>query len=345
MVESNYMTKIAKLLGLFALSLSAYSVAQVSHVSLNGPMFELGSHPKMRLNVISDDQELTRLAFWVRQASGEEKLMAQPVNRFLVLLTGVEDVTDPQAQLVVKEYRVDRWYEAKRVPLFAGSAAIAKVANAQAVTSQLTTGQSTKTQSTKTQSTKIQSSKAPSATSQTNRDIKRLHDATLTAASVAPVVRPTPQEGANLDALGQQQSVGFRIPGDNGATAVASTAGVTTATITAATATTVATTTATTTGVASATGNAASTPSTECVLQYGGNDTLWRVAKRYTEQWQVSVYGAMLAIYEANPKAFAKNNINTLKATARLSCPSATIVAQYLDAKNAKALFERKAAG
>lgn len=336
MVESNYMTKIAKLLGLFALSFSAYSVAQVSHVSLNGPMFELGSHPKMRLNVISDDQELTRLAFWVRQASGEEKLMAQPVNRFLVLLTGVEDVTDPQAQLVVKEYRVDRWYEAKRVPLFAGSAAIAKVANAQAVTSQLTTGQSTKTQS-----TKIQSSKAPSATSQTSRDIKRLHDAALTAASVAPVVRPTPQEGANLDALGQQQSVGFRIPGDNGATAVASTAGVTTATITAATATTA----ATTTGVASATGNAASTHSTECVLQYGGNDTLWRVAKRYTEQWQVSVYGAMLAIYEANPKAFAKNNINTLKATARLSCPSATIVAQYLDAKNAKALFERKAAG
>jgi len=336
MVESNYMTKMAKLLGLFALSLSAYSVAQVSHVSLNGPMFELGSHPKMRLNVISDDQELTRLAFWVRQASGEEKLMAQPVNRFLVLLTGVEDVTDPQAQLVVKEYRVDRWYEAKRVPLFAGSAAIAKVANAQAVTSQLTTGQSTKTQS-----TKIQSSKAPSATSQTSRDIKRLHDAALTAASVAPVVRPTPQEGANLDALGQQQSVGFRIPGDNGATAVASTAGVTTATITAATATTA----ATTTGVASATGNAASTHSTECVLQYGGNDTLWRVAKRYTEQWQVSVYGAMLAIYEANPKAFAKNNINTLKATARLSCPSATIVAQYLDAKNAKALFERKAAG
>lgn len=330
------MTKIAKLLGLFALSFSAYSVAQVSHVSLNGPMFELGSHPKMRLNVISDDQELTRLAFWVRQASGEEKLMAQPVNRFLVLLTGVEDVTDPQAQLVVKEYRVDRWYEAKRVPLFAGSAAIAKVANAQAVTSQLTTGQSTKTQS-----TKIQSSKAPSATSQTSRDIKRLHDAALTAASVAPVVRPTPQEGANLDALGQQQSVGFRIPGDNGATAVASTAGVTTATITAATATTA----ATTTGVASATGNAASTHSTECVLQYGGNDTLWRVAKRYTEQWQVSVYGAMLAIYEANPKAFAKNNINTLKATARLSCPSATIVAQYLDAKNAKALFERKAAG
>lgn len=341
MVESNYMTKIAKLLGLFALSLSAYSVAQVSHVSLNGPMFELGSHPKMRLNVISDDQELTRLAFWVRQASGEEKLMAQPVNRFLVLLTGVEDVTDPQAQLVVKEYRVDRWYEAKRVPLFAGSAAIAKVANAQAVTSQLTTGQSTKTQSTKTQSTKIQSSKAPSATSQTSRDIKRLHDAALTAASVAPVVRPTPQEGANLDTLGQQQSVGFRIPGDNGATAVASTAGVTTATIIAATATTA----ATTPGVASATGNAASTPSTECVLQYGGNDTLWRVAKRYTEQWQVSVYGAMLAIYEANPKAFAKNNINTLKATARLSCPSATIVAQYLDAKNAKALFERKAAG
>lgn len=334
------MTKIAKLLGLFALSFSAYSVAQVSHVSLNGPMFELGSHPKMRLNVISDDQELTRLAFWVRQASGEEKLMAQPVNRFLVLLTGVEDVTDPQAQLVVKEYWVDRWYEAKRVPLFAGSAAIAKVANAQAVTSQLTTGQSTKTQS-----TKIQSSKAPSATSQTSRDIKRLHDAALTAASVAPVVRPTPQEGANLDALGQQQSVGFRIPGDNGATAVASTAGVTTATITAATATTAATTTATTTGVGSATGNAASTPSTECVLQYGGNDTLWRVAKRYTEQWQVSVYGAMLAIYEANPKAFAKNNINTLKATARLSCPSATIVAQYLDAKNAKALFERKAAG
>lgn len=108
------MANIVKSLGLFILVCSASSMAQVSHVSINNMMFELGTYPKMRLNVITDNQDITRLEFVLRQSSGEEKLMAQELNRFLVLLTGVEDVKDPKAQLVVREYRVDRWYEVKR---------------------------------------------------------------------------------------------------------------------------------------------------------------------------------------------------------------------------------------
>jgi len=86
------MTKIAKSLGLFALVCSAAVQAQVSHVSINNRMFELGAYPKMRVNVISDNQDMTRLEFVLHQSSGEEKLMAEQLNRFLILLTGVEDV-------------------------------------------------------------------------------------------------------------------------------------------------------------------------------------------------------------------------------------------------------------
>ncbi|MGL5669179.1 MAG: FimV/HubP family polar landmark protein, partial [Shewanella sp.] len=112
------MTKIAKSLGLFALVCSVCVQAQVSHVSINSRMFELGAYPKMRVNVITDNQDMTRLEFAVQQSGGEEKLMAEQLNRFLVLLTGVEDVTDPKARLLVREYRVDRWYEVKNLPLF-----------------------------------------------------------------------------------------------------------------------------------------------------------------------------------------------------------------------------------
>ena len=55
------MTKIAKSLGLFALVCSACVQAQVSHVSINSRMFDLGAYPKMRVNVITDNQDMTRI--------------------------------------------------------------------------------------------------------------------------------------------------------------------------------------------------------------------------------------------------------------------------------------------
>lgn len=78
------MANIVKSLGLFILVCSASSMAQVSHVSINNMMFELGTYPKMRLNVITDNQDITRLEFVLRQSSGEEKLMAQEDRKSVV---------------------------------------------------------------------------------------------------------------------------------------------------------------------------------------------------------------------------------------------------------------------
>lgn len=283
------MTKIARLLGLLALMCSATAVAQVSHVSINSRMFELGAYPKMRLNVITDNQDMTRLEFVVHQSTGEEKLMAQQLNRFLILLTGVEDVTDPKALLLVREYRVDRWFEVKSLPVFgADKTPEPEVAEPKLATTQITkpvVGSTAKTTLASAEPTAM----APiAATDTTNtasspKGQSTLMDAPLTS-TLTPHSNPNPSPSTALT-------------------------------------------------------------SEECVLNYAANETLWRIANRYAAQWEVNVYGAMLAIYDANPKAFAKNKINALKKNATLYCPTKEMLTRYADAGEAKAIFEDKSGG
>lgn len=255
------MTNLAKSLGFVALLFCTFVQAQVSHVSINSRMFELGAYPKMRLNVIVDNQDMTRLEFVVHQSGGEEKLMAEQLNRFLVLLTGVEDVTDPKARLLVREYRIDRWYEVKNLPLFAME------------------NKSKKTDSSFNSAT-VAANSAPDKV-------------------VAPVTGAQSVSMADKDhpnAQGEAKDV-----------------------------------------VASQVAMAG------CMLSYSANETLWRIANRYALEWQVNVYGAMLAIFDANPKSFAQNNINALRKGAILYCPSAEMLAHYPNAKVAKAAFEAQA--
>ncbi|MCP3128658.1 FimV/HubP family polar landmark protein [Shewanella sp. KJ2020] len=279
------MTKIARLLGLLALMCSATAVAQVSHVSINSRMFELGAYPKMRLNVITDNQDMTRLEFVVHQSTGEEKLMAQQLNRFLILLTGVEDVTDPKALLLVREYRVDRWFEVKSLPVFGADKTPApEVVESKPATTQITkpvVGSTAKTTLAGAESTAM-APIAAAATDTANTDPSPKGQSTLMDAPLTPNDKPSPS------------------------TALAS---------------------------------------EECVLNYAANETLWRIANRYAAQWEVNMYGAMLAIYDANPKAFAKNKINALKKNATLYCPSKEMLTRYADAGEAKTIFEDKSGG
>lgn len=285
------MTKIARLLGLLALMCSATAVAQVSHVSINSRMFELGAYPKMRLNVITDNQDMTRLEFVVHQSTGEEKLMAQQLNRFLILLTGVEDVTDPKALLLVREYRVDRWFEVKSLPVFGAD----KTPESQVAEPKLASTQITKPVVDSTAKTTLASAEptamAPiAAAATTNTASSPKGQSTLMDAPLTPTLTPTPHSN----------------PKPSPSTALAS---------------------------------------EECVLNYAANETLWRIANRYAAQWEVNMYGAMLAIYDANPKAFAKNKINALKKNATLYCPSREMLTRYADAGEAKAIFEDKSGG
>ncbi|MCL1142084.1 FimV/HubP family polar landmark protein [Shewanella gaetbuli] len=78
----------------------------------------------------------------------------------------------------------------------------------------------------------------------------------------------------------------------------------------------------------------------DCTIDKQSDDSLWRVAMGKYKQWQVNVFGAMLAIYEANPKAFAERKIHQLKADAKLECPSAELLSQYSDLQTDKQKFD-----
>ena len=352
------MTKIAKSLGLFALVCSAAVQAQVSHVSINNRMFELGAYPKMRVNVISDNQDMTRLEFVLHQSSGEEKLMAEQLNRFLILLTGVEDVTDPKARLLVREYRVDRWYEVKNLPLFDNtSSATSSVSQAKTAVVK-----SSKAAKAETSQLAASSAKSDKTTVKSTKVVQEVNLVTAEA-DVAPVI--VAAVTANVAA---PSASGFTFPEDKPDAKASSASSLSTepsiakpstessaAQVSSANADMAKADksingidvseakTAEVTKIASST-NANATSSGECMLDYH-NETLWRIANRYALEWQVSVYGAMLAIHDANPKAFAKNRINALKKDATLTCPSAEILARYPNAQGAKASFEDREAG
>lgn len=65
------------------------------------------------------------------------------------------------------------------------------------------------------------------------------------------------------------------------------------------------------------------------------NDTLWRVASRYRQNPNLSIYQVMVAIYELNPDAFEQNNINLMVDGATLKLPSERYIAR-IDADKAR---------
>ncbi|MEL4281371.1 MULTISPECIES: FimV/HubP family polar landmark protein [Shewanella] len=395
------MTKIAKSLGLFALVCSACVQAQVSHVSVNSRMFELGAYPKMRVNVITDNQDMTRLEFAVQQSGGEEKLMAEQLNRFLVLLTGVEDVTDPKARLLVREYRVDRWYEVKNLPLFD---------NASSAVSPLTQAKTAVVKSSKVAAAETSQLAASSAKSDTTpvKSTKIVQEVNLVTAEADVVpVAPVVVAAVTTEVAATPRASGFTFPEDKTEIKASSTSSSSVvasdeakskavksevtnsdpsksepsksepskadmptpepSTIEVESVQGVAEVPAdvpkvdkSTTTIGSPEVKAAEATNAEaklvssinanatnlggCMLDYH-NETLWRIANRYAPEWKVSVYGAMLAIHDANPKAFSKNRINALKKDATLYCPSAEILARYPEAQVAKTSFEDREAG
>lgn len=336
------MANIVKSLGLLALVCSAPSMAQVSHVSINSRMFELGAYPKLRVNVIADNQDMSRLEFVVQQASGEERLMVEEINRFLVLLTGVEDVKDSSAKLLVREYRLDRWYDVKSINLFGA----AKPASAT-----LTTKAVPDTKNTTTAGAPKSADKVGIKPVKVVAESKQLEEVmpAVTVATAANTQSKVPTvevvtgfkfpEAANKQNTSATEINAFAktsetIAVEKGAVENAATETVVPEIVK----------TANNEQKQNIAETASQTPE-HCQLTYLAGETLWRIANRYAKDWDVSVYGAMLAIYEANPVAFSKNRINALKSNAVLSCPSKMILDQHSDAKEARAVFEAKEAG
>jgi len=260
--------------------------------------------------------------------------------------------------LLVREYRVDRWYEVKNLPLFDNtSSATSSVSQAKTAVVK-----SSKAAKAETSQLAASSAKSDKTTVKSTKVVQEVNLVTAEA-DVAPVI--VAAVTANVAA---PRASGFTFPEDKPDAKASSASSLSTepsiakpstepsaAQVSSANADMAKADksingidvseakTAEVTKIASST-NANATSSGECMLDYH-NETLWRIANRYALEWQVSVYGAMLAIHDANPKAFAKNRINALKKDAILTCPSAEILARYPDAQGAKASFEDREAG
>lgn len=220
-------------------------IAEVSHVSINQRLFELGGYPKLKVNIVSSHKNPNKVQFFLRQSVGEERLVAKSLNSFSLLVSGVEDVVDNEAVLVVKEHRINRWREVSVLSIF----------NAETVDSQTVN--------------KVTSKPVPVKTQQPVKDSKEI--VSTRTASTATV------------------KVNIK---DN------------------------------------------------CNIGFNGSETLWRIGLRQSKAWNISTYGAMLAIFDANPRAFRKSSINGLRADAKLQCPSQAILDQYSDAVTAEELYD-----
>ncbi|WP_342197593.1 FimV/HubP family polar landmark protein [Shewanella algae] len=296
----------AGLLMLVLMLLTSVARAETAHVSINQRMFELGHLPLIKVNVVADSEDMSRLEFIVRQQGAAEKLMVQPINRYMVLLLGIDEVTDKQAELLVREYRINRWHELKRLPLFDTSVPVVLRSNrARVFAEQMPTESLQVAVSTQAIENKAIENKTIEA---------RAVQATAVSSKVVPP--PAVQAQRVKDVAGQPQSESQSLGVPSASQAVA------------------------------APGRqvkALPIDSREpgCMLDFDGTETLWRVASRYAENSHTHVYGAMLAIFDANPKAFSRGDIRNLRSDAKLHCPSSSLLQSYGDKTAAKEKFEQ----
>ena len=75
-----------------------------------------------------------------------------------------------------------------------------------------------------------------------------------------------------------------------------------------------------------------------CLLIRKPKETLWSLASRYSTQWNIDVYSAMIAIYTQNKQHFGKEHIKLLKDNVDLACPEQSITS----ALNSKAVSKAK---
>lgn len=246
----------------------ATPMAQVNHVSINSRQFELNNEPQLKINIVAQNDDASRLRFYIRQLDGnldgrnvlQQKLVVQSINRFLLQLKGTDIVSDSNAQLIVTENTE------------AGAVTLAVIALFDAPYS--------------------------------------VNSATLVPYIEKPRVLPVAKDTASTKASKSRQD-------DSGLDQATSLA-----------------------EPQSAPSKTEASQHAGCLIERDNSDTLWRIANRYKEQWHTSVYGAMLAIFEANLLAFSKQKIHLLLKDVSLNCPSTAILAGYNNKAVDKKVFE-----
>lgn len=246
--------------------LSGSLLAQVTHISVNKMVPQLGGAPSLRVNIIAAPETLANLEFEIRQSHTQEQLLVQPLNQFLLQLSGKQAIKDAQARLIVRHQQDGQWrviHESKVLSSDFG-------ATSQSDVTQSKVGEQNSV------ITAVPAVTQESAPSQHSNEAKSPTAALLKAAQL-PQPR-SPQSTARAQG--------------------------------------------------------------KCRLNFDGKETLWRLGVRYAKSWGMSPYGAIMAIFEANPHAFSNGNINGLKAGVRLICPSMQLRKKFAQGQQARAIFE-----
>ncbi|MCT8988008.1 FimV/HubP family polar landmark protein [Shewanella phaeophyticola] len=114
--------KLLVILALMAVGQVSAVVAEVSHISIDTAAFERGKLPTLTVNVVTEHHDLSRLTFYLRQIYQDnivlEKLDVERQGNDVFLLNGKEQLRDPDAALIVSEYRNAKWQQYSPVPLF-----------------------------------------------------------------------------------------------------------------------------------------------------------------------------------------------------------------------------------
>lgn len=268
--------------------------AKLEHVSINSRQFELGQYPQLKINMVGDKNVAASLAFYVKQGQGakavQEKLMVQPINGYLLMVTGTENVTDKAAQLVVKKYHRNTWHTFIELPVFDAplSDNSAQLVQSQAMDQSLANVKAQAAQNAASSVTALVDSNHRSKQEQLSRVATQAVSQGASSTSAPKVKGQTPHKSEPVEA-----SQG--LPANTKAI---------------------------------------------CTLPYTQGESLWRIASHYAPSWQVNVYGAMLAIYNTNPKAFAGGDIQGLMQGVTLICPTGRELSQYQDSGIDRLKFE-----
>jgi FimV-like protein len=405
--------KVLAILALLAVDSISTVIAQVSHISIDTIPFESGQSPNLTVQIITDQHDLSRLTFYLRQIYQNnivlEKLTVERRDGDVFVLNGAEKIHDPDAALVVSEYRNAKWLQYSPVSIFSQAivqnqhqpVAIKTMKSPSALPTSIPKSINTKTIASpqdalmqkrvdqcqitlladdtlwkiavryrKQWNTNLYGAMLalyqtnPSAFHQNNisllkvgsslrcpsvetlsyyQDIavdKVIFDNLVATQGGQSQVEPTPVLPVStwivttqpVPTNGSINSIDRKTSESNQQLAIIDK-------------TQIVPQPTPVNKVAKTSAPAKKDMQTDgqdkiCVIDKSPQDTLWRVADRYYRQWQISVFGAMLAIYDANPNAFADDKIYLLMADSRLKCPSRVILNQYQNSSEAQVTYE-----
>ncbi|WP_299492076.1 hypothetical protein [uncultured Shewanella sp.] len=106
---------IRKVITASVLLISHLVLAEVSHVSINQTLFEVGDTADFRVNIVAEDIDDVR--FYMHDGESEERLSVEELNTFMLNVTGEVPVLSQEPLLIVHEYLDGEWQKRQQFSL------------------------------------------------------------------------------------------------------------------------------------------------------------------------------------------------------------------------------------